>query len=269
VSVTETPQAQGPSTVVDPWDESNRALVANVHPADWVNPTPAGRYNLVVIGAGTAGLVTAIGAAGLGARVALIERELMGGDCLNVGCVPSKALIRAARAWADVRDAATFGVEVPPGARVDFPAVMARMRRLRAAISRNDSAQRYQGLGVDVFFGAGRFTGSNTVEVADRILRFKRAVIATGARAAAPVIPGLASCGVVSNVELPCPGALGAGIRARHSTLLMLVTAPPTTGGSWRCGAMRGDAPGPWAAEPWRAPSASSRGRSPHTDSSC
>ncbi len=77
------------------------------------------------------------------------------------------------------------------------------------------------------------------------------------------------SCGVVSNVELPCPGALGAGIRARHSTLLMLVTAPPTTGGSWRCGAMRGDAPGRWAAEPWRAPSASSRGRSPHTDSSC
>src|SRR5262245_214629 len=98
-----------------PDDEFNRRLVANVHPADWVNPTPAERYNLVVIGAGTAGLIAAIGAAGLGARVALIERELMGGDCLNVGCVPSKALIRAARAAAQVRDAAQFGIHVPPG----------------------------------------------------------------------------------------------------------------------------------------------------------
>jgi pyruvate/2-oxoglutarate dehydrogenase complex dihydrolipoamide dehydrogenase (E3) component len=197
--VTGTREAGGRSVVVEPWDEHNRALVANVHPADWVNPTPAGRYNLVVIGAGTAGLVTAIGAAALGARVALIERELMGGDCLNVGCVPSKALIRAARAWADVRDARAFGVEVPPGARVDFPAVMARMRRLRATISRNDSARRYQSLGVDMFFGAGRFVGSDTIQVGDRTLRFKKAVIATGARAAAPPIPGLAEAGYLTN----------------------------------------------------------------------
>jgi hypothetical protein len=82
---------------VEPWDAHNQALVANVHPEDWANPEPAGRYNLVVIGAGTAGLVTAAGAAGLGARVALVERGLMGGDCLNVGCVPSKGLIRAGR----------------------------------------------------------------------------------------------------------------------------------------------------------------------------
>ena len=86
------------------------------HPPDWANPEPAGRYNLVVIGAGTAGLVTAAGAAGLGARVALVERGLMGGDCLNVGCVPSKGLIRAGRAVADVREAGEFGVRVPPGA---------------------------------------------------------------------------------------------------------------------------------------------------------
>src|SRR3954467_1988781 len=87
-------------------------LLSHVHPLDWVNPTPAPRYNLVVIGAGTAGLVTAAGAAGLGARVALVERALMGGDCLNVGCVPSKALIRTARAYAAVRDAGAYGVEV-------------------------------------------------------------------------------------------------------------------------------------------------------------
>lgn len=185
--------------IVQPWDEHNRALVDNVHPPDWVNPVPAPRYNLVVIGAGTAGLVTAIGAAGLGARVALVERDLMGGDCLNVGCVPSKALIRAARAWADVREAGRFGVTVPPGAQVDFPAVMERMRRLRARISRTDSAARYRGLGVDVFFGAGRFAGPDLVAVDGATLRFKKAVIATGARAAAPPIPGLAEAGYLTN----------------------------------------------------------------------
>jgi len=78
-------------------DPHNARLAANVRRADWVNPTPDGRYNLVAIGAGTAGLVSAAGAAGLGARVAIIERELMGGDCLNVGCGPSKGIISAAR----------------------------------------------------------------------------------------------------------------------------------------------------------------------------
>ena len=125
---------------VHPPDEHNTTLVGHVHPPGWVNPTPAGRYNLVVIGAGAAGLITAAGAAGLGAKVALIERELMGGDCLNVGCVPSKALIRAAKAAAAVRDAGEFGVEVPAGVRVNFAAVMERMRKLRASISPNDSA---------------------------------------------------------------------------------------------------------------------------------
>ncbi len=182
-----------------PEDGYNRQLVANVHPPDWVNPEPAGRYNLVVLGAGTAGLVSAVGAAGLGARVALVERALMGGDCLNVGCVPSKALLRCARAAAAVRDAGAFGVEVPPGVRVNFPAVMERMRRLRAEISPSDSAARYRGLGVDVFLGHGRFTGRDTVEVAGKTLRFAKAVIATGARAARPPIPGLAEAGYLTN----------------------------------------------------------------------
>src|SRR5438477_11356313 len=129
-------------------DAHDQILLNNVHPADWVNPEPAPRYNLVVIGAGTAGLITAAGAAGLGAKVALIERDRMGGDCLNVGCVPSKALLRAARAYADVRDAGDYGVEVPPGVTVNFPVVMERMRRLRAALSAKDAAARYRGLGV-------------------------------------------------------------------------------------------------------------------------
>lgn len=179
--------------------DADRALAANVHPAAWTNPVPAPRYNLVVIGAGTAGLVTAAGAAGLGARVALIERGLMGGDCLNVGCVPSKAVLRAARAAADVRDAGEFGVHVPPGVRVDFAAAMARMRRLRAGLSRIDSAERFRGLGVDVFFGDARFAGGDMVEVDGAALRFKKAVIATGARAAVPPIPGLADAGYLTN----------------------------------------------------------------------
>jgi pyruvate/2-oxoglutarate dehydrogenase complex dihydrolipoamide dehydrogenase (E3) component len=182
-----------------PDDAFNRALLANVHPPDWTNPEPAERYNLVVIGAGTAGLVTAAGAAGLGARVALVERDFMGGDCLNVGCVPSKALLRAARAAADVRDAGAFGVEVPPGVRVNFPAVMERMRRLRADLSPNDSAARFRSLGVDVFLGEGRFTDRRIVEVGGRSLRFAKAVIATGARADRPPIPGLIEAGYLTN----------------------------------------------------------------------
>src|SRR5438552_2641168 len=105
-----------------PDDAFNQTLVANVYPLDWQNPIPAGRYNLVVIGAGTAGLVTAAGAAGLGARVALIERHLMGGDCLNVGCVPSKCVIRSSRLVGDVHDAARLGVPLRDGADPDFGA---------------------------------------------------------------------------------------------------------------------------------------------------
>jgi pyruvate/2-oxoglutarate dehydrogenase complex dihydrolipoamide dehydrogenase (E3) component len=184
---------------VAPLDEHNRALVANVHPIDWQNPQPNGRYNLVVIGGGTAGLVTAAGAAGLGAKVALVERKLLGGDCLNVGCVPSKALLRAARAAADVRDAGGFGVEVPDGVRVNFSAVMERMRRLRAGISPHDSARRFRELGVDVFIGSARFTGPDAVEVDGQTLRFAKAVIATGARASAPPTPGLKEAGYLTN----------------------------------------------------------------------
>ncbi len=184
---------------VTPLDPHNQTLLANVHPSDWKNPTPASRYNLVVIGAGTAGLVTAAGAAGLGAKVALVERHLMGGDCLNVGCVPSKCLIRSARAAADARDGERFGVRVPPGVEVDFPAVMKRLRKLRAGISQHDSAKRFTELGVDVFIGAASFSGPDTVEVGGQTLRFKRAVIATGARAVQPEIPGLAEAGYLTN----------------------------------------------------------------------
>ncbi|PIP84720.1 MAG: mercuric reductase [Elusimicrobia bacterium CG_4_9_14_3_um_filter_62_55] len=190
---------EGSEPLLLPDDKHNRKTVSNVHPSDWMNPEPSGTYHLVVLGAGTAGLISAIGSAGLGAKVALVEKHLMGGDCLNVGCVPSKGLLRAARAYAEVRDADGFGVRVPDGTRVDFPAVMERMRRLRARISDNDGARRYRDAGVDVFLGHGKFTGPDSLVVDGKTLRFKKAVIATGARAAAPPIPGLAEAGYLTN----------------------------------------------------------------------
>jgi len=182
-----------------PGDTYNTELVANVHPPDWRPPNPAPRYNLVVIGAGTAGLVTAAGAAGLGARVALVERYLMGGDCLNVGCVPSKAVIRSSRVVGDLRAAAALGVGVPGEVEPDFGAVMERMRGIRARLSRHDSAERFHNLGVDVFLGEGRFAGPDTVEVNGTRLRFRKAVVATGARAHNPEVPGLAEAGFLTN----------------------------------------------------------------------
>jgi len=186
---------------LEPLDADNQQLRANVHPADWENPRAANRYNLVVIGAGTAGLVAAAGAAGLGAKVALIERGLMGGDCLNVGCVPSKALIGAARQVAAIRRGGEFGIRADLR-EVDFAAVMQRMRRLRAEISPHDSAKRFSELGVDVFFGEGAFTGEHSVQVAGQTLRFQAAVIATGARAAELPIPGLRETGYLTNESL-------------------------------------------------------------------
>ena len=184
---------------VMPYDAYNITLVSNVHPEDWVNPEPAPRYNLVVIGAGTAGLVTAAGAAGLGARVALIERRLLGGDCLNVGCVPSKCLIRSSRAAVDVLGAEDFGIKIPEGAQVDFEKVMERMRRIRSRISVHDSAKRFQELGVDVFLGQARFISPDAVDVEGKTLRFKKGVIATGARAVVPPVPGLNEAGFLTN----------------------------------------------------------------------
>src|SRR5262245_35388209 len=203
-------------------DEHNRTLVNNVHPSNWVNPAPSGRYNIVVIGAGTAGLVTAVIAASLGAKVALVEKHLMGGDCLNVGCVPSKGVIRAARVWADLRKVEEFGLHIPLAVKYDFGAAMARMRKLRARISVNDSAQRYTKLGVDVYIGSGRFIDAETIQVegpaGNRRLKFARAAICTGARAATPPTPGLKEAGYLTNetvfslTELPKRlGVIGAG----------------------------------------------------------
>ncbi len=180
-------------------DPHDKQLIENCHPAKRMNPLPARKYNLVVIGGGTAGLVSAAGAAGLGARVALIERNLMGGDCLNVGCVPSKGIIRAARAAHDARNGAEFGIQHVTQPQIGFAAAMERMRKLRAGISHHDSVERFTNLGVDVFIGDGRFVSQHAVEVDGKRLEFDRAVIAAGARAAEPAILGLKETGFYTN----------------------------------------------------------------------
>ena len=159
-------------------DDSRAPLLSYVHPPGWANPAPAPLYDLVVLGGGTAGLVCAAGAAGLGARVALVERALLGGDCLHTGCVPSKALLRAARAVLEARNGAAVGVR--GSTEVDFTAVMARVAAARLALAPNDAAQRLSSLGVDVFFGSGAFEGPRSIAVDGRVLNFRRAVIATG-----------------------------------------------------------------------------------------
>jgi pyruvate/2-oxoglutarate dehydrogenase complex dihydrolipoamide dehydrogenase (E3) component len=228
---------------VEPRDRHNAALVANVHPETWKNPVPREIYDLVVIGAGTTGLITSLVASSLGARVALVERHLMGGDCLNVGCVPSKAVIRAARLVQEVRRSVEIGM---PGSAADLPdfgAVMERMREIRSRISHDDSAARYSGeFGVDVFFGQAQFSGPRAIDVEGTALRFKKAVIATGARATAPPVPGLAESGYLTNetvfemVERPKRLAvIGAGpigcelaqaFRRLGSSVVLLEVAP-------------------------------------------
>ncbi len=148
-----------------------------------------GVYNLVVIGAGTAGLVTAAGAVGLGARVALIERHKMGGDCLNFGCVPSKALISSARLLHRMRHAEPWGVRsVAP--EFDFAQVFAQMRAARAQLAPLDSRVRFESLGVDVFEEEATFVSPNELEVGGKKLRAKHFVIATGSRAVVPPVIG-------------------------------------------------------------------------------
>ena len=211
---------------VEPLDAHNARLLDNVHPRAWADPKPAAKYNMVVIGGGSGGLVTAAAAAGLGAEVALIEEHLLGGDCLNVGCVPSKALISAAKAAARVRKAESYGVRVDGieagdlagRVRVDFGQVMERLRRIRADISGHDSAQRFTGLGVDVYIGRATFTGENTVEVNGQTLSFAKCCIATGGTPAIPPIPGLAEAPFHTNMNIfnltelpPRVGVMGTG----------------------------------------------------------
>src|ERR1700691_126268 len=194
------------------WPDFDLREFQNVHPQDWKNPEPVHKYSLVVVGAGPAGLLTALNAAKVGAKVAIVERDRFGGACFNVGCIPSKTIIRTSRLYAEIRNADNFGAEMPSGISVNFPAVMERMRRVRARVSRRVSVQKLTSAGVDVFFGQARFAGPKAVEVEGKLLHYKRALIATGARPKVPSIPGIAAAGYLTNenvFDLPeCPPRL-------------------------------------------------------------
>jgi len=180
--------------------------------AGWRNPRPARKYNLVILGGGPAGVLTARAAAVWGAKVALIERNLLGGTCLNTGCIPSKTIIRTSRFYADMRNAESLGARVPRTITVDFAAAMKRMRDVRTRLSRGVSADTLSAAGIDVYFGEARFAGRNTVVVAGETLRFKKALIATGARPLIPSIPGLVEAGYLTHESVfeltECPQRL-------------------------------------------------------------
>ena len=182
-----------------PADAYERERVANTRPSAWRNPQRGGPYQLAIVGAGPAGMVAAELAASLGVRVALIERNAIGGVNLETGSVPSKTLIRTSRIYADMRDAQHYGASVPDSVNVDFAAAMQRVRGIRARLSRNDSAQRLAAAGVDVYFGEARFVTGNMLAVDGQRLGFRKALIATGARPHIPDIPGLAQAGYLTN----------------------------------------------------------------------
>lgn len=175
------------------FDEHNCELYDNVHPIEWVDPAnDQGKYDMLVIGGGAGGLVTAAGSRGVGARVALIERNFLGGDCLNTGCVPSKAFLKCANVVHSARTADQYGIEIEGPINVNFKTIMERMRRIRAQISENDSGKRFaQTLGVDIYFGNAKFTGRNTVEVNGKTLTYQKACIATGGKPYVPRLEGI------------------------------------------------------------------------------
>jgi pyruvate/2-oxoglutarate dehydrogenase complex dihydrolipoamide dehydrogenase (E3) component len=192
----------------DAWEDKR---LADLHPVAWANPKPEDRYQLVIVGAGSAGVAAAELAIAMGLKVAMIERHLIGGTCLNTGCVPSKALIRTARLYADMRNAGRYGGKVPDHIEVDFTAVMDRVRRIRSHLSGGSSVRRMASLGVDMFFGNVRFTGADTLMVNDLTLRFGKAMIATGTR---PHIPMCRVCAKRAFSPMPrsstspsCPSA--------------------------------------------------------------
>ena len=187
-------------------NEHDDRLQKLVGPRDWQSPQPHRLYDLVVIGGGTAGLVSAAIAAGLGAKTALIESDLMGGDCLNYGCVPSKALLAVSHRLRYLREAAEYGMPASNG-EVDFAKIMERLRKLRADIAHHDSAQRFTDLGIDVFIGQGEFLNEDTVHVISgdgglRALQFKRCVVATGAHPASLHIEGIDTVVPMTNRDI-------------------------------------------------------------------
>eukprot|EP01059_Diplonema_ambulator_P019767 TRINITY_DN33416_c0_g1_i1.p1 TRINITY_DN33416_c0_g1~~TRINITY_DN33416_c0_g1_i1.p1 ORF type:complete len:596 (+),score=128.99 TRINITY_DN33416_c0_g1_i1:67-1854(+) len=186
-----------------PDDEHNRFLVSHVGPKDRAHPEVSDEYDLLVVGAGVAGLLSSIMAKALGQRVCLVEQHYMGGDCLNVGCFPSKCLIACGRRAREIRTSSELGISISPDAvKVDFPFIMERMRKLRAAIGPHDGVERYtRDFCESIFIGKAEFTSPHTAKVSGvpKEIKFKHAMIATGGSAGIPPVPGLAAIPHLTN----------------------------------------------------------------------
>ncbi len=163
-----------------------------------MSASPDNTFDLVAVGGGVGGLVAAVGAAQLGARVAIVERGKLGGDCLNYGCVPSKGMIRSARLAAEARRLAEFGIETGE-VRVNFPRVMRRMKEAQAHIGEHDAPERFEAMGIEIIFGAGKFADGRTFEVNGRKIRARRFLLATGSSPFVPETPGLAEVPYLTN----------------------------------------------------------------------
>jgi pyruvate/2-oxoglutarate dehydrogenase complex dihydrolipoamide dehydrogenase (E3) component len=187
--------AMNPKSAAERAQRQEHRYLDRVRPQDWKNPQPQAIYDLAILGAGPAGIEAAETAARAGFRVALIERHRLGGNSLNAGSIPSKAVIRTANVYAQMHDADEFGAPMPTEPAVDFAAVMARMRAIRARIAEYHAARRFAPRGVDLFFGEASFTAHNALAVAGGRIAFRKALIATGARPRPSNIPGLDKIG--------------------------------------------------------------------------
>jgi pyruvate/2-oxoglutarate dehydrogenase complex dihydrolipoamide dehydrogenase (E3) component len=190
------------ASIRTPQDAFESKRLDAVSPEAWSNPEPTGRYQLVIVGAGSAGLAAAKAAAALGAKVALIERHMIGGTCFNTGCVPSKTLLRTAGIYADMRNAARYGARVPGDIQVDFAAAMSRLRRIRSHLTNTTSVRLLAASGVDVYFGNSQFEGPDCLSVNRQPITFEKALIATGARPNVPEVPGLKQAGFLTNATV-------------------------------------------------------------------
>lgn len=197
-------QAQQARNELEIWplDDANAELLNEVHPREYQSPNePLPVYDLIAIGAGAGGLVSSKQSGRRGAKSAMISERLAGGDCLNVGCVPSKAIIRSARAVAQVKKAAELGI-VTGDIKVDFGAVMKRVRQMRAKIAPADGHEGTESAGTHVIQGRGHLVGPNTVSVSGKTYEFKMCVLATGGRPSIPDIPGLKQAPYTTNEQL-------------------------------------------------------------------